>query len=168
MRIIPLIITAVLALALFGCNTDKPETAQDKPDIMESKRLDAKSKARDLEPISANPEEEIDSSVRKTRSRKTTTSKRNYARRNSSRRNYSESDYDTRNDFRSRSARRDYSERDYDTRINSRRRSARRDYSERDYDVRDYDEGFYDDRGYGESNDADVGSTGAASTPGSR
>jgi hypothetical protein len=113
MRTISLLTTAILAIALYGCNTEKPEAVQDKPDIVESKRSDVKSKARDLEPITSNPRKRIAKSARRTRPRNVADAKRDYADRDYADRDYADRDY----------ADRDYADRDY----------ADRDYADRDY-----------------------------------
>jgi hypothetical protein len=162
MRILLLLTTAMLAIALYGCTTDKTETIQEKTELKERKLFGGTSKAKDPESITSDSKKKRARSARKTRTRKSSTSKRNYARRDYPRRDYDDRDYSDRQ----------YTPRDYDDRGYSDKQDTGRDYADRTYSDRQdssrgYDDRSYDtrddnDRNYDRNDYADVGSRAAA------
>jgi hypothetical protein len=161
MRTISLLTTAILAIALYGCNTEKHEAVQDKPDIVESKRSDVKSKARDLEPITSNPRKRIATSARRAQPRNVADADRDYADRDYADRDYADRD-DADRDYADRDdADRDYADRDYADRDYAERDDAERDDADRASSLATAARDFAD-RDYAER--ADVGSAAAAST----
>ena len=69
MKTISLLATAVLAIALYGCSSEAPETSQDKPKSVKSEHPKAKSNVSELESTISDHKSKIYDSVQKTQPR---------------------------------------------------------------------------------------------------
>jgi len=171
MRIISLLTTAVLAIALYGCTTDKPEPVQeDKPDIVKSKTSDVKPGARDLKSKTSRVRKTATAPAQRKLPRNYSGDENPTIQRRTRERTVIDTTIDSRDGDRA------ASERAVAERNVYNRTQTERGYTARDYDDRDYGGSDYDDRGYGGRNyggrayddrnydDSDVGSAPGASS----